>query len=164
MFPTCHHVMPSGLRCQSPALRGYAFCYHHARRGKVQEEMRIALPAALDRTGILRTLQQVLQALADHRISPRRASILFYGLQMIVDAPSCNPAQPAPAADPCEFDRREIETETRACCSQQAGDVSIGDLRATVDSIVAQIAAGRDPRELASAYMNRVLRPAQRAR
>lgn len=158
MIPICHHILPSGLRCQSPALRGYAFCYHHARRGKVQEEIRIALPATLDRTGFLRTLHQVLQALAQNRISPRRASILLYGLQMAVEAPSCNPAS-APNADPCELE----EIETGACPSLQETDMSIDDLEATIDSFLAQIAAGRDPRELASDYVKRALRSSQPA-
>ncbi len=98
MFQTCHHVMPSGLRCQSPAMRGHAFCYHHARQTAAHQarpaEARIQIPARLDRAGIPQALRQVMNALANNQISSRRASILFYGLQMAVD----HPDGPAPGS------------------------------------------------------------------
>jgi hypothetical protein len=31
MIAECRHGMPSGLHCQAIAMRGSAFCYHHAR-------------------------------------------------------------------------------------------------------------------------------------
>jgi hypothetical protein len=99
MFRTCHHVMPSGLRCQSPAMRGTAFCYFHGRRASPPKsspaETRIELPARLDRAGIPQALRQVMNALANNQISSRRASILFYGLQMAIDHPDV--PGPAPA-------------------------------------------------------------------
>jgi hypothetical protein len=99
MFQTCHHVMPGGLRCQSPAMRGHAFCYHHARRAAAHQanpaEARIQIPAKLDRAGIPQALRQVMNALANNQISARRASILCYGLQMAVDHPDT--PGPAPA-------------------------------------------------------------------
>jgi hypothetical protein len=30
MFQECRHIMPSGLRCHSPALRDEFFCYYHS--------------------------------------------------------------------------------------------------------------------------------------
>jgi hypothetical protein len=82
MFKTCHHVMPNGLRCQSPAMRGYAFCYYHGRRAPRHKdrpsETHIELPDPLDRTGIADALRQILRALRSNRLSPRRASILLY--------------------------------------------------------------------------------------
>ena len=101
--------MPSGLRCQSPAMRGTAFCYFHARRASPPKnspaksspaETRIELPATLDRKGIAQALRQVMNALANNQISARRASILFYGLQMAIDhpdAPGPAPAQMQPS-------------------------------------------------------------------
>jgi hypothetical protein len=91
--------MPSGLRCQSPAMRGNAFCYHHARRAAPHQarpaEAPIQIPAKLDRAGIPQALRQVMNALANNQISSRRASILFYGLQMAIDHPDV--PSPAPA-------------------------------------------------------------------
>jgi hypothetical protein len=100
MFQTCHHVMPSGLRCQSPAMRDTAFCYFHARRASPPKrspaEARIELPATLDRAGIPQALRQVMNALANNQISSRRASILLYGLQMAVGHPDVPDPAPAP--------------------------------------------------------------------
>lgn len=75
-------------------MRGCAFCYHHARRIPPSRklapssEMRVEIPAVLDRNGINLALHHVLQALANGRISPRRASMLLYGLRIAVDDPS----------------------------------------------------------------------------
>jgi len=84
MFKTCHHVMPNGLRCQSPAMRGYAFCYYHGRRASGHKDAQrnhielptclIALESPTPFARSARTGQQSPQ--------PRRASILLYGLQM----------------------------------------------------------------------------------
>ena len=117
MFETCHHVMPGGLRCQAPAMRGYAFCYHHARRAASHQgsdaEMRIQLPATLDRKGIAQALRQVLNALANNRITARRASILIYGLQMAIDHPDVAAREPAPG-EPSQVDFARLSTEIAA--------------------------------------------------
>lgn len=106
MYETCHHVMPSGLRCQSPALRGAAFCYFHGRSAQPHKssEARIQLPGRLDRKGIAQAFRLVLNALANNQISARRASILICGLQAAAAAPE--PPGPAPASqepDQAEF-------------------------------------------------------------
>jgi len=81
-------------------MRGSAFCYSHARRIAPQRQQspaedRIEISSKLDNVGIVQTLHQVLNGLASGRISPRRASILIYGLQMAADHPQqCNPASP----------------------------------------------------------------------
>ncbi len=80
-------------------MRGTAFCYFHGRRGTPPRsspaETRIELPATLDRKGIPQALRQVMNALANNQISSRRASILFYRLQMAIDHPDA--PGPAPA-------------------------------------------------------------------
>jgi hypothetical protein len=83
----CRHVMPSGLHCKSPAMRGSAFCYFHARATRPARparplETRIEMPSLLGRKGILGAVDHVVQALAANRISPRRAGILLQGIQM----------------------------------------------------------------------------------
>lgn len=107
MPATCRHLMPSGLRCQSPAMRGGAFCYQHGRRippvgsGASTSETRIDIPAVLDDAGITHALTQVLQGLGNGGISPRRASILLYGLQMAhSQTASCNPPPARSGYDP----------------------------------------------------------------
>lgn len=100
MFTNCGHIMPTGRRCQSPAMRGSAFCYFHGRRIPPQRkgrpaEQRVQMPATLNRDGITHALQNVLQGLADGRVSARRASILLVGLQMAAG----HPADCAPASD-----------------------------------------------------------------
>ncbi len=106
MYATCHHVMPSGLTCQSPAIRGSAFCYFHGRRIPPQAkspstEHRVEIPTTLDQNGIPRALHSVLNGLADGRISARRASILLMGLQMALNQPESRSTAPtAPTSDP----------------------------------------------------------------
>ena len=106
MYATCRHVMPSGLSCQSPAIRGSAFCYFHGRRippraKSPSTEHRVEIPATLDQNGIPHALNSVLQGLADGRVSARRASILLFGLQMAVNHPeSCSAASTVPTSNP----------------------------------------------------------------
>ncbi len=86
-------------------MRGNAFCYSHSRRiaphrKQSPAEDRIEISPKLDNNGIVKTLHQVLNGLASGRISPRRASILIYGLQMAADHPQpCNAAAPSSVPD-----------------------------------------------------------------
>lgn len=106
MYATCRHVMPSGLSCQSPAIRGSAFCCFHGRRIPPQAkspstEHRVEIPTTLDQNGIPHALHSVLQGLADGRVSARRASILLLGLQMALNHPETrSPAPAAPTSNP----------------------------------------------------------------
>lgn len=110
MYATCRHVMPSGLTCQSPAIRGSTFCYFHGRRIPSQAkapstEHRIEIPTTLDQNGIPQALNSVLQGLADGRISARRASILLVGLQIALNHPETrSPTPAAPTSNP-SFDQ-----------------------------------------------------------
>jgi hypothetical protein len=98
--------MPSGLSCQSPAIKGSAFCYFHGRRIPPQAkcpstEHRVEIPTTLDQNGIPYALHSVLQGLADGRVSARRASILLLGLQMALNHPETrSPAPTTLASDP----------------------------------------------------------------
>jgi hypothetical protein len=84
MYNECRHVMPSGLHCQSPAMRGSSFCYFHARpqRPARSHEVRIEMPDRLDSKATPATIHRTLQALAAGHISARRAAVLLYGIQM----------------------------------------------------------------------------------
>ena len=80
----CRHVMPSGLHCQSPAMRGSGFCYLHARpqRPTHPREARIEMPSRLDSKGAQLFVHRIMEALANGHISARRGAVLLYGLQM----------------------------------------------------------------------------------
>jgi len=84
MYKECRHVMPSGLHCQSPAMRGSSFCYFHARpqRPARPRESCIEMPDRLDSKGTRVVVHRTLQALAAGHISARRAAVLLYGIQM----------------------------------------------------------------------------------
>ena len=89
----CHHVMESGLCCQSPALRGRRFCYSHLRLWGQRVRMaraiarrapyRLMLPAMEDFASVRVAAAQVADALAAGLIEPARAGRLVYTFQQI---------------------------------------------------------------------------------
>lgn len=95
MFNECRHILPSGRKCHSPAMRGKAFCYFHmmdkrvparanasTAKKKHSAEKPFDLPEILNGAAIPTAIGCTLQALAAGRIAPRRASALLYGLQL----------------------------------------------------------------------------------
>jgi hypothetical protein len=84
MTNECRHIMPSGLHCRAIAMRGSAYCYHHARPKLPSRphQVRIAMPETLDSENIPAVLRQIMNALADGTISNRRAGVLLYCIQM----------------------------------------------------------------------------------
>ena len=99
MFQECRHIMPSGLHCKSPAMRGSAFCYFHARAQRPSRpgrprEARIEIPPVLDQKGIAMASNQVMQALASGHISSRRAAVLLYGMNIVSTLPPSGAASP----------------------------------------------------------------------
>jgi hypothetical protein len=100
----CRHVMPSGLTCKAPAMRGTAFCYYHGRatrpaRPVRPSEIEIELPHLIDVESCLEAINEIVQALAASRISSRRASILLYSVQMSLANLSAGAPSIAPAVD-----------------------------------------------------------------
>ena len=95
-FPLCRHVMPSGLRCGSPRLRGdHVFCYYHSRacdrRNDRQHSRECGaalrnIPALEDRAAVRIALEEVARACITDEISERKAGVLFYGLQLAMQA------------------------------------------------------------------------------
>ena len=91
MLQECHHIMPSGVRCQALALRGMAYCYFHVPgRSPAQGQSRarrnpLKLPSLADRYAVQIAMSQVLNAMASSKISPRTAGQLLYGLQTATD-------------------------------------------------------------------------------
>lgn len=105
MYKECRHVMPSGLHCQSPAMRGSVFCYFHSRAQRPAlpgrpRDARIEIPAVLDSEGMKTGISRILQALASGVISTRRAGALLYGIQMAAGAQFSLPAAVASPRHP----------------------------------------------------------------
>ncbi|HTB97319.1 MAG TPA: hypothetical protein VK716_09950 [Terracidiphilus sp.] len=98
MYALCRHLMPSGVRCQSPALRSKPFCYYHQcfqRSSQVSafhQDEPLQLSSIEEPYGIQIALSQVLQALASSRIDSRRAGVFLYGLQIASHMASKRPS------------------------------------------------------------------------
>jgi hypothetical protein len=86
-YKECRHIMPSGLHCKSPAMRGSTFCYFHGRAPRPTRpartlESNIEIPLVNSPREIVGALNRIMQALAANRISPRRAAVLLQAVQM----------------------------------------------------------------------------------
>ncbi len=92
MYQECRHIMPSGRKCHSPAMRSKAYCYYHLRAheriGRANHALAttgdapIEMPFLEDRGAVQIALSEVVSALASHRIDFKRASLLIYALQV----------------------------------------------------------------------------------
>jgi len=88
MYQECRHIMPSGLKCHSPALLNEFFCYYHTnlRRSTapkgVFDDQSLKLPALEDSSALQLALTQILGALGSSKLDARRAGLLLYGLQI----------------------------------------------------------------------------------
>jgi hypothetical protein len=82
--PRCQHIMDSGNRCGSPALRGFQFCYWHQRNQHAATETTPTIPILEDGASIQIAATQVFRQLMSGKISPHQATAAFYGLQIIV--------------------------------------------------------------------------------
>jgi hypothetical protein len=87
MFIECRHILTSGHKCKSPALRGQAYCYFHTANRRYATTSTTAvdpllLPNIEDAAGVQVTINQVFRGLASRRIDRRQAGIHFYGLQI----------------------------------------------------------------------------------
>jgi hypothetical protein len=80
--------MPSGKKCESPALRGMPYCYFHARANRKPpktrsgEEEPIEIPLLEDHWAVQIAISQVLARLANSTLDARRAGLMLYGLQI----------------------------------------------------------------------------------
>ncbi len=97
-FKHCRHIMPSGLQCQSPAMRGSAFCYFHGRTPRPARqvkplETKIEIPPVIGSSGCALAVNHIMRALASNRISPRRAAVLLQAVQMASTQSTFNPAE-----------------------------------------------------------------------
>jgi len=85
MYLACRHIKPGGQRCKSPALRGHAFCYYHARlhaTTKLGAVNGITLPVPEDSAAIQESLGMIFAAILDSRIDSKQTAQLLWGLQI----------------------------------------------------------------------------------
>ena len=95
-FRECRHIKTDGKKCHSPAMRGSAYCYFHSRprrrlpaskplaansAGKAPEQL-IDTSRIGTHGSIHDAITQVIGALGSSRMTPRRAAVLLYGLQV----------------------------------------------------------------------------------
>jgi hypothetical protein len=86
----CEHLKANGVRCGSPALREYLYCYFH-QLWRAQAEYQpyrpdpnaflYKLPLLEDANGVQIAIQQVLDAVVAGRLDLKSAHTLLYGLQ-----------------------------------------------------------------------------------
>ncbi len=98
---TCTHIKISGVRCDSPSLRGAQFCYYHQRmhRGVRTPPHARLHPIALieDKDSIQVALMEVINALLRNTIDMKRATLILRALHIAVknDARAAYKAQPS---------------------------------------------------------------------
>ena len=87
MYKLCRHIKPNGLRCESPALNGGQFCYYHSKLHSIGAEPNLKfgplqLPPPEDRAAVQLTVARINDAIINGRIDIRKATALYYGLQI----------------------------------------------------------------------------------
>lgn len=85
---SCTHIRVTGVRCNSPALRGEQFCYFHqnAHRGVRRPPQSRLHPIAMieDEESIQYALMEVINALMRNTIDVKRASLIIRALHIAV--------------------------------------------------------------------------------
>jgi hypothetical protein len=108
--PQCRHILPSGRRCQQPALREKPFCHHHCRSRNLVQANRarnhsIALPPLEDRSAIQMSIDVVLAALDAGKINRRTAATYAYAIKIGSD--NLSRMEKEPPLEPVEICRGE---------------------------------------------------------
>ena len=90
-YPICNRRKDDGVLCGSPALRGKKLCFYHQRDHDRQkyldlcslrsDPLRPGAPPPKNLPALQVKLSEVMYALADDRISFRRAGKLLFALQ-----------------------------------------------------------------------------------
>jgi hypothetical protein len=87
MYRKCRHIMPSGLRCESPALTQAYFCYFHSKIHSIGAEPNakygpMLLPSPEGPAGIQLSIAKITDALINNRIDAKKAGLLLYAMQI----------------------------------------------------------------------------------
>ncbi|MGO8759810.1 MAG: hypothetical protein ACLQG3_16955 [Terracidiphilus sp.] len=87
MYPECRHVMTSGKKCESPALKGTPFCFFHTKFHRLAHQRvgpveSLDIPVIEDRFAVQLAIGQVIKALVNDTIDPRCAALLLSALRL----------------------------------------------------------------------------------
>jgi hypothetical protein len=91
MYDECRHIKTSGTKCQSPALKGKAYCYFHFRAHRQRRSApgpeaarghEFDAPLLEDRAAIQLAISEVVAAMARNRMDPDRGGKILWGLQL----------------------------------------------------------------------------------
>lgn len=120
MYNECRHIMPSGKKCHSPALKNQAYCYYHndlRRHSRPPASDNLLLHSIEDNHGIQIALTQVLTALNSPYMDTRRARLMLYGLQLAMQvANRISDVKPSEAVRTCdETDGAVLAPEKSVC-------------------------------------------------
>lgn len=164
MYAECRHIMPSGCRCHSPALRGRFYCYFHdklhtyTQDGTRDDSSPLRLPSIEDARGIQLALMQIMGSLASGRLCRENAGTLLYGAQIALQALSHIPSTPPmeivndPLCDGTGIDVACCEEKSEpytdcSTCDRRHGCTNVA--RENKKSVRAVCDEGRDRRERA---------------
>ena len=79
-FSHCQHIKVDGTRCGLPSLQQKMFCYFHNRVRKLH--IAPLVPILEDANAVQFALSEVLQALQEEQIEPKKAAAMGYILQI----------------------------------------------------------------------------------
>ncbi|MFP5206707.1 MAG: hypothetical protein ACLGSH_15235 [Acidobacteriota bacterium] len=128
-YPECRHILPSGCRCKSPALRGRTLCFYHARASNLVEVNRprkhsVALPPLEDRAAIQMSISEVVAALAAGKLSRREAGTYLYAIDLA--GRTLTRIEQLPPPDPLEPEAQEPEAQEPEAQEPEAQDSEAG--------------------------------------
>lgn len=104
--PFCAWILPSGHACAQFARRGRRFCRAHEKHAHIEQanlELRQMLKNLLfcDLYGLIVLLQDTLDEVMEHRISPGRAQLIFQAARQRFEEPATLvPERGSPDFDP----------------------------------------------------------------
>ncbi len=114
MYLVCRHIKPNGLRCKSPAMKGHAFCYFHAKAHgatRIGVMDNIILPVTENPAAVQLAVSQTLQAMLASRISLKQCGLMLYGLAV---GASTHKRKPEPLTDPVLIPTQSVEGDDLA--------------------------------------------------
>jgi hypothetical protein len=149
MYMSCRHIKTNGERCKSPALRGHAFCYFHAKlhcatRIGVMDNVQLPIPE--DAKSIQLSLAQIFAALLSSRIDVKHSAQLLWGLQIAIQSLDRQPSEPD-EIEPVRFLTRTKDGEELAPIQECCDDDDNCDECESADECPDYHGEGRDDEE-----------------
>jgi hypothetical protein len=130
MFIECRHILTSGHKCKSPALRGQHFCYFHAADRRYATTSTaivdpLLIPTIEDTAGVQIAINQVFRGLALRRLDRRQAGVYFYGLQIAARLAHKSDQKPSETVrETCENAEGYVVAPEKSTCEPPADCVN----------------------------------------